>query len=261
MFITEQYIFLKGERSMLLLKKHLETQRSGRERGDESAPQTKGHTITWAWLYDYVVGFLSLGREQAMRRMTVDLAQLQPGESVLDVGCGTGTLTRLARERVGESGKVYGIDAAPQMVAVAHRKAAKHNLKIDFQVGLIEQLAFPDASFDVVLSSLMMHHLPEELKRQGLAEIVRVLKPGGRLLILDFMRGQTHETQGQSMVKRHTQKLGSHAFLAQLLHAGNHERGIEDLPSVMKEIGFSQIELGETGFKTLGFVLGRISAG
>jgi ubiquinone/menaquinone biosynthesis C-methylase UbiE len=261
MFITEQYIFLKGERSMLLLKKHLGTQRSSRERGDESFPQTKGRTITWAWLYDYVVGFLSLGREQAMRRMTVDLAELQPGENVLDVGCGTGTLTRLARERVGESGKVYGIDAAPQMITVARQKAARHNLDIDFQVGMIEQLAFPDDSFDVVLSSLMMHHLPEELKRQGLAEIVRVLKPGGRLLVLDLMSGQAHETHSQSMIKRHAQQLGSHAFLVRLLHAGNHERGIEDLPSVMKEVGFSQIESGETGFRTLGFVLGRISAG
>ncbi len=246
---------------MLLLKKHLGTQRSSRKHVDEPAPQTKGRTITWAWLYDYVVGFLSLGREQALRRMTVDLARLQTGESVLDVGCGTGALTRLARERVGESGKVYGIDAAPQMIAVARRKAVRHKLDIDFQVGLIEQLAFPDASFDVVLSSLMMHHLPEELKRQGLAEIVRVLKPGGRLLILDFMRGQTKGTRSQSMIKRHAQQLGRHAFFAHLLHAGNHERGLEDLPPVMKEVGFSQIEIGETGFLTLGFVLGRISAG
>ena len=195
-----------------------------------------------------------------MRRMTVDLAQLQPGENVLDVGCGTGALTRLARVRVGESGKVYGIDAAPQMINLARRKATRHNLEIDFQVGVIEQLAFPDASFDVVLSSLMMHHLPEELKRQGLAEIARVLKPGGRLLILDFMGRQAHKTHSQTMIKRHTQQLGSHAFFAQLLHAGNHVRGIEDLPPVMKEVGFSQIENGETGFRTLGFALGRISA-
>jgi ubiquinone/menaquinone biosynthesis C-methylase UbiE len=189
--------------------------------------------------------------------MTVDLAQLQPGESVLDVGCGTGALTLLARERVGETGQAYGIDSAPQMIAVARHKVAQRDLAIDFQVGLIEQLAFPDDSFDVVLSSLMIHHLPEELKRQGLAEIARVLKPGGRLFILDFIRRQTQRTQ--SRIKRHVQQRGSHAFLALLLHAGL-ERGIEDLPPVMKEVGFSQIETGETGFRTLGFALGRISA-
>ncbi len=243
---------------MLLLKKHLGMQQSNRERGDESAPQTKGRTITWAWLYDYVVGFLSLGREQAMRRMTVDLVQLQPGESVLDVGCGTGALTRLAKARVGETGRVYGVDAAPQMIAVARRKAAGRDLAIDFQIGLIEQLAFPDDSFDVILSSLMMHHLPEELKRQGLAEIARVLKPGGRLLVLDFQRRQSQ--RDPSWIKRHMLQRGSHAFLAQLLHAGL-ERGIEDLSPVMKEVGFTQIEIGETGFRTLGFALGRISAG
>ena len=145
------------------------------------------------------------------------------------------------------------------MITVARRKAARRNLAIDFQVGLIEQLAFPDDSFDVVLSSLMMHHLPEELKRQGLAEIARVLKPGGRLLILDFQPRQTLGTQ--SWIKRHVQQQGIHAFLAQLLHAGKEAGGIQDLPPVMKEVGFSQIETGGTKFRSLGFVLGRISAG
>ena len=191
-----------------------------------------------------------------MRRMTLNLAQLQAGESVLDVGCGTGALTRLARERVGKSGMVYGIDAALQMITVARRKAARRNLAIDFQVGLIEQLAFPDDSFDVVLSSLMMHHLPEELKRQGLAEIARVLKPGGRLLILDIQPRQTQVSHN-----RHVQQQGSHVFLAQILHAGKEMGGIQNLPPIMKEVGFSQIEIGGTRFRSLGFVLGRISAG
>jgi ubiquinone/menaquinone biosynthesis C-methylase UbiE len=259
MFITEQYIFLKGKRSMLLLRRHLGIQHSNKQMGDEPSLQTKGRTITWAWLYDYVVVFLLLGREQSMRRMTLNLAQLQAGESVLDVGCGTGALTRLARERVGESGKVYGIDAAPQMINVARRKAAKHNLAIEFQVGLIEKLAFPDGSFDVVLSSLMMHHLPEELKLQGLAEIARVLKPGGRLLILDFQPEQT--LKRQSWIERHLQQQDSHDFLAHLLHAGKEMGFIQNLPLLMKEVGFSQIENGGTKFRSLGFVLGRISVG
>jgi ubiquinone/menaquinone biosynthesis C-methylase UbiE len=134
--------------------------------------------------------------------------------------------------------------------------AAKRNLVIDFRVGLIEKLAFSDDSFDVVLSSLMMHHLPEELKRQGLAEIARVLKQGGRLLILDFLPQQSEETH-----KRHTSQNGSHAFLAQLLHAGKEMGGLQDLPPVMKDAGFSQIETGGTKFLSLGFAMGRISTG
>jgi len=66
-------------------------------------------------------------------------------------------------------------------------------MPIEFQIGVIEQLSFPDQTFDVVLSTLMMHHLPTSLKHQGLAEIARVLKPGGRLVIADFTRKQDRQ--------------------------------------------------------------------
>jgi ubiquinone/menaquinone biosynthesis C-methylase UbiE len=238
---------------MSLKGKHMVTHHNHRGLGKELAPQTRGRIITWAWLYDRMVSFLTLGRERAMRRMTVDLARLQAGEKVLEVGCGTGAVSIVAKERVGASGQVHGIDPAPQMIAAARNKVARRELAIDFQVGLIEQLAFPDDSFDVVLSSLMMHHLPADLKRQGLAEIARILKPGGRLLIVDFKRP---EQRKQGSVGKH----GSIRDLpALLLHVSKLNSGIQDLPALMKEAGFAPVESGETGFRTLGFALGRIS--
>ena len=149
----------------------------------EQPAQTEGSLIRWAHYYDLVTNLMTLGQAPRLRKMTVDKALIKPGDLVLDVGCGTGEVTLLAKRRTRE-GKVYGIDPSPEMIAVARRKAANKNLDIDFRVGVIEALPFPDASLDVVTSSLMMHHLPQELKVRGLAEIYRVLKPGGRLLIL-----------------------------------------------------------------------------
>lgn len=199
-----------------------------RDQGERATPHTRGLVLNWAWLYDGLMWFVTRGREQTFRRMIVDQAQLQPGETVLDVGCGTGTLAMVAKERVGSTGRVSGIDAAPRMIALSRRKATRRGLNLDFQVGLIEQLAFPDQSFDVVLSTFMMHHLPDDLKRQGLAEVVRVLKPGGRLLVIDFKRPHEHQNQPE--------KLGVGVI------------GIQDLPTLMKEAGFAQIETGEIPF-------------
>jgi ubiquinone/menaquinone biosynthesis C-methylase UbiE len=152
---------------------------------------------------------MSFGRVNELRRETLQIAALQPGESVLDVGCGTGSLTLMAAERLGpgskltaagipevagirellsgKNNKVAGIDASPEMIDQARKKASKRRRAVDFRVAPIEQLPFADAEFDVVLSSLMLHHLPEDLKEQGLAEVRRVLKPGGRLIAVDIL--------------------------------------------------------------------------
>lgn len=223
----------------------------GRSQDQAAAPTTRGIVPPFsAWIYDLLVRWLVMrGSELAFRQWIIDLARLQVGETVLDVGCGTGTLALVAKERVGATGRVAGIDPAAPLLAGARRKAARRGLPIDFQLGGIEQIAFPDQSFDVVLSTFMTHHLPDDVKRQGLMEVARVLKPGGRLLVVDFKRPEQYQIEPGRF--------------------GAGEIGIQDLPALMKETSFSQIETGELPFqvKSLGglraghqdssFVLGR----
>ena len=204
----------------------------------EQPARTEGRLIRWAPYYDLAVNITTLGQARRLRRMTVDQVLIKPGDSVLDVGCGTGEVTLLAKTRA-KDGKVYGIDPAPEMIAVARNKAARKGLEIDFPVGVIESLPFGDASIDVVTSSLMMHHLPEALKARGLAEIYRVLKPGGRLLIADFMRP--------------TGSFLNHLFIAFTRHQGL-ESGIEDLQKLLNDAGFSQVTKLEEQILIIGFV-------
>jgi len=156
------------------------------------APETTGHTIRWwASAYDAVTWLATFGQEPAIRRQTLKTAGFQPGEKVLDVGCGTGTLSLGAWRRVRPDGEVIGIDASPEMIALARRKAKKAGAAPQFQRAPIEQLPFEDATFDAVLSSLMLHHLPDDVREKGMAEVFRVLKPGGRFVAVDLTAGGT----------------------------------------------------------------------
>ncbi len=205
---------------------------------------TSGHVLHWAHMYDPFATIITLGRASAMREQTADLAALRPGERVLEVGCGTGEVAQRARARVGPGGQVSGIDPSPDMIAVAQQKAAHAGLRIDYRVAPIEALPFPDATFDVVLSSLMMHHLPDDLKSVGLAEVRRVLKPGGRLLIVDFK-----------------QPRGWLATLAmRILFHGRLAHGFQSLPAILAAAGFAEVKTGTTRFSFLGFVAGQVPA-
>lgn len=207
----------------------------------ETAAQTEGRMIRWASFYDAFTNILTLGHIGMLRVMTIDQAQLKPGEKILDVGCGTGGVTIPAKQRVGKSGGAAGIDPAPEMIAVARKKAVRAGLEIDFRIGVIESLPYADASFDVITSSLMKHHLPHELQVQGLAEIRRVLKPGGRLLIADMFRLSA--------------SLHDRLFALLTLHGGRVQQfGIQDLPKLMKAAGFENIQQSDERFLTIGFV-------
>ncbi len=151
-----------------------------------SAEGTTGLVVHWAARYDFLIWLVTLGRERNFRERLLRPARLQTGESVLDVGCGTGTLAIAAKRHVGSAGSVHGIDASPAMIARARNKATKAGVEVIFENGLAESLPFPDVRFDVVLSTVMLHHLPAKARQQGVREMRRVLKPGGRLLAVDF---------------------------------------------------------------------------
>ena len=200
------------------------------------APRTKGLVIHWAARYDVLAWILTHGRERAFRERLIGLAALEQGDSVLDIGCGTGTLAIAATRHVGPAGTVYGIDASPQMIARATRKAVKAGAPAVFQVAAAEQLPFPDARFDVVLSTLMLHHLPRNTRQQCASEIRRVLKCGGRVLVVDFGRAQARRG------------LMAH------LHRHGHV-AVEDIETMLANANFTTMCTGPVGWRDLQFVL------
>jgi ubiquinone/menaquinone biosynthesis C-methylase UbiE len=91
----------------------------------------------------------------------------------------------VAKQQVGR-GAVHGIDASPEMIARARHKARRASADVEFQVASADALPFPDAVFDVALSTVMLHHVPRDVRVAAVLEMRRVLKPAGRVLLVDF---------------------------------------------------------------------------
>src|SRR5262245_23320310 len=149
-------------------------------------PGATGLVLHAAARYDFLVWLLTFGREPAFRETLLRLARVEPGESVLDVGCGTGTLAVAAKRKVGSKGLVWGIDASPEMIARADSKTKRAGIAVTFEIGAAQALPYPDGQFDAVLNTVMLHHLPRNGREQCAREMRRVVKSGGRVLAVDF---------------------------------------------------------------------------
>jgi ubiquinone/menaquinone biosynthesis C-methylase UbiE len=123
--------------------------------------------------------------------------------------------------RVGPSGKVWGIDASPEMIARAKKKASKAVVEVSFENMFVQQLPFSDATFDVVLSVTMLHHLSREARRQCFLDVRRVLNPGGRLLAIDF-GGPVHNRRSWIARFHHHGKIDLSQMIPVLNDAGLH---------------------------------------
>jgi len=180
--------------------------------------------------YDPLVRALGTGR---LRRWLVESARIRPGARVLDLGAGTGELA-LAVKRMHPDADVTGVDPDPRALARARAKAAAAGLAIRFDEGFGDALPYEAASFDHVVSSLVLHHLPVDQKGGALRDARRVLVPGGALHVLDF-----GPPSG-----------GFARLLAHLLHRGE---AMEDqlagrLPDRIRAAGFADVaELGRRG--------------
>jgi ubiquinone/menaquinone biosynthesis C-methylase UbiE len=119
------------------------------------------------------------------RRALVDQAAIRPGHRVLEIGCGTGSLVVLIK-RVHPDVDVVGLDPDPKALDRARRKAARAAVSIQFDQAFSDEMPYPEASFDRVFSSFMLHHLQGHEKEKTLREVRRVLKRGGVLHLLDF---------------------------------------------------------------------------
>lgn len=135
--------------------------------------------------YDPVVALTT--REREFKQRLIDQLGPAPGQRILDLGCGTGTLALLVKERQPEAA-VAGLDADPEMLWRAGEKAAAAGVEVELSEGRSDAMPYGDGSFDAVVSTLFFHHLSRPVRDATVAEILRVLVPGGELHVADWGR-------------------------------------------------------------------------
>lgn len=181
------------------------------------------------WLtpfYDPVLKWLM--HEEHFKRDLVQHLGLQPSQRVLDLGCGTATLTLMLKQAQ-PAATLVGLDGDDQVLAIARAKLAHTAVEVLITQGMASELPYPDGAFDRVVTSLVMHHLTRPQKQLAFAESLRVLCPGGQLYVVDFGQPQTLPNTVISQILRHFEQVADNVD------------GL--LPKFMREAGFDGVEI------------------
>jgi ubiquinone/menaquinone biosynthesis C-methylase UbiE len=195
-------------------------------------------------LYDPITRLLGV---DTARQALLEQAGLQRQHRVLDLGCGTGTLAVLIK-RLYPTVEVVGLDPDPRALARAQRKAQRAAVSLRFDQGFAGALGYPDATFDRVFSSMMFHHLAEDERPRMLHEIRRVLRPGGRLELLDFAGGQSngHGMLGRLIHSHHRLKDNTEGRILSLMAQAGlvNAKKVGDRTALFGRIEFYQASAG-----------------
>jgi ubiquinone/menaquinone biosynthesis C-methylase UbiE len=170
-------------------------------------------------LYDPLLKWVM--REDTFKRRLVEQLNLQPGMKVLDIGCGTGTLTLMLKS-IQPAADIIGLDGDPAVLRIA--KAKSPGMNIQWDEGLASSLPYPDSVFDRVITSLVVHHLATDDKRSAFQEAYRVLKPHGELHVLDF--GSPHTSLAHFITR----------YMRRLEEVADNFDGL--IPKLITEAGF-----------------------
>jgi ubiquinone/menaquinone biosynthesis C-methylase UbiE len=169
-----------------------------------------------------------LGAERVRERL-LDAAQVQPGERVLDLGCGTGALSLALKQRQ-PGAELVGLDPDPKALALARRKSRAAGVEIEWVEGYAGRTPFPAHEFDHVVSSLMIHHLRSDQKQEAFRDVLRLLRPGGVFHLLDFGPPKNGLERGLTAAFHHGDRLRDN--LQGRLPAWLREAGFEDVREV-----------------------------